>query len=186
MPIQAFLDKSAGENRSECFVNIDDPPIPPPPRDWRIITAAIHRGKTYVVEGDTQVSKASVSFTQDKPGEGSYEIRSARGRETGRTVEVREVTIDETDENWNCTPLKIFPLRFAVRTVGNNRGLMWLIGMEAFTPQGEPEPSGKEFIKPRLGHPSHNWLQRNSMLCNHHVGSNSDVVALASDREEVV
>ncbi len=145
MPMQTFLAPFAGEDPMDFYINIDNPPPPPTGADWPRISTAILRGTTYVIEGETQGFRATLYFRPDQPREGRYEIRWGRPpTERGTIVKVHKVPIEDIATTRHFEPLRRFPLRFAVRTAGNNRELMWLVGMEKVIPQGEPEPSDME------------------------------------------
>jgi len=143
MPIETFLDPTRGLDRDARVDKLVEDLVSDRPQsvgDWPRVRTAIRRGELFVVETSTPSFTATLRFDPEHPDAGDYEThRRPRGPvEKGRTIKVTAVAADETDSRLSI--LTPFAVRYAVRTVANDRprtALMWLVGLKSYRPVAE-------------------------------------------------
>jgi len=146
IPIETFVNPSRGVKREDRDMGgLDDHFEPDKPQsigDWPRVCHAIRRGELFVIETTTPRFRAMLSFCPEHPDMGDYEIHyQPRGPvQKGRPFKVTAVPAEGTSSSLSM--LKPFAVRYAVRTVADDRPrtvLLWLVGLNDYRSVDERE-----------------------------------------------
>lgn len=130
----AFADPQKGIQRPRNSIwDLLEPPSPEKVCEWPRITKANHFQGAYLIEAESGTHSISIRFNPDQPESGCYSIqkRPRGSREDGTTLAVTTVD-DEMLRFPRYSPLKGFPVRYALRTVRNVRPhdcMIWRVAL---------------------------------------------------------